>query len=77
MFSFVTLGLFLLFIGVASAVTYAGYRMFRSAQIGDEETERRLAKEEADRAAKVAAKYPGKDVDTNKDTLDKLRDRSL
>lgn len=77
MFSFVSLGLFLLLVGVGSGIVYAGYRMFRSAQIGDEESERRLAQEEAKRAEELAAKYPGKDVGVNKDKLDKLRDRSL
>jgi hypothetical protein len=75
--SFVKIGLFLLAVAGVYGIFYLSYRLFRSAKLDDEETERKLRQEEADRAAAIAAKYPGAQTQADKDKLKKLLDRSL
>ena len=75
--SFVSIGLFILSAAGVYGLFYAGYRLYRSALLDDEEAERKLAQAEAERAAEIAAKYPGSGYTANKDKAKKLLNRGL
>jgi hypothetical protein len=75
--SVITLLLFLSAVGIGGLIIYGGYRLYRSAMIDDEVTERARLAKEALRIEELEKKYPGYSAAINKDKVKKFTKGTL
>lgn len=74
--SLIMLALILLGVGGVSGILYAGYRLFRSAQIDDEINERKRLAAEAARAEELEKLFPGASAALNKEKVKRFVKRT-